>query len=207
MGANAAVWNSTSPPRILRYGEWARRRALDRLMANGVSPRRLRRALWRLACWLPQAELSWEQLAPQADGQHILFCLPARGLIDANGQRVFEFDSQCAAPEVFPIHSQLNGDSLFTTAVEFELQDDWINAERIYRRLLLEEGPDADVCFNLANVLVALGNWAGALERLWQAVELSPQFSEAWHNLGIVALELGQVELSKSAFARRGLFI
>src|SRR5262249_2748234 len=52
----------------------------------------------------------------------------------------------------------------------------------------------ATTCFNLANVLYALGHREQAVERYRQVVELEPRFVEAWNNVGIVLCELGQYE-------------
>ena len=61
-----------------------------------------------------------------------------------------------------------------------------------YRQALLEEGPDPELCFNLANVLFALGHREQAVERYRQAVELDADYPEAWNNLGSVLEELNQ---------------
>jgi Tfp pilus assembly protein PilF len=49
-------------------------------------------------------------------------------------------------------------------------------AELAYRQALLEEGPDPEVCFNLGNVLHALGRKEQAAERYRQVVELDTDY-------------------------------
>ena len=49
-----------------------------------------------------------------------------------------------------------DSDTLFDTAVRLEQSGELQAAAENYRRLLLDDGPDADVAFNLANVLAEL---------------------------------------------------
>ena len=63
-------------------------------------------------------------------------------------------------------------------------------------------GPDAQVCFDLANVLRELGQKREAMERYLQAVEIDKDFGYAWNNLGIVLCELGRKEAASTAFRR-----
>jgi len=93
-----------------------------------------------------------------------------------------------------------SGVELFARAVETEREGDFAQAETFYRRLLGEEGPDADVCYNLANVLAATGQIEAALERLSQAVELRPRFAEAWYNQGVLAQRVGKVLRARDCF-------
>lgn len=183
------------------YQDWQRARVLAQLLTNGVSPRRLQRALCQLGHWFPQARTDWERLSPTWDGGRLLFRTP-QGLVQANGQRVFDDAVETEpAPLTLPLRTEAVDDP-FAFAVDHELRGDFPAAERAYRKLLLDEGPDADVCFNLANVLVAMNQRRAALERLWQCVELAPRFSEAWHNLGTVALELRETDTAVEAFQR-----
>ena len=41
-------------------------------------------------------------------------------------------------------------------------------------------------------MLRALGNNLHALERYAQAVEINPQFADAWNNMGTLLVELGK---------------
>ncbi len=198
---NLAENNGDSLTATIPYQDWQRARVLAQLLTAGVSPRRLQRALCQLGRWFPQARTDWERLSPTWDGGRFLFRTP-QGLVQANGQRVFDDALETEpAPLTLPLRTEAVRDP-FAIAVDHELRGDFPAAERAYRQLLLVEGPEADVCFNLANVLVALDQRRAALERLWQCVELAPRFSEAWHNLGIVALELHDVATALQAFQR-----
>lgn len=193
--------NGDAPTTTVSFQQWQRARMLAQLLTAGVSPRRLQRALCQLGRWFPQARTDWERLSPLWDGGRLLFRL-RQGLVEANGQRVFDERLDCD-PDTFtlPLRTEAPRDP-FAVAVDLELRGDFLAAEQAYRKLLLEEGPDADICFNLANVLVAMNQRRAAMERLWQCVELAPRFSEAWHNLGIVALELHDVATALQTFQR-----
>ncbi len=196
----ARLTNDAPLSATIPYRDWQRARVLAELLTAGVSPRRLQRALCQLGRWFPQARTDWERLSPTWNGGRLLFRVP-QGLIEANGQRVFDDAQNHADPLLLSLRTEAPRDP-FNEAVDHERQGDFIAAEQAYRKLLLDDGPDADVCFNLANVLVALNQRPAALERLWQCVELSPRFSEAWHNLGIVALEVQDLETALQAFRR-----
>lgn len=190
---------------ILELASAQRKNMLARLLAQGVKPRRLRRSLAQLARWLPTARDDWEQLSPRTEGSRLLFRLPEGAWVEPSGQLLFDFDAQekddGSAMSLLFTRPTAECD-LFALAVAAEQRGDLLQAEEHYRQLLAAEGPDADVCFNLANVLVARGERGAAMERLWQAVELAPRFAEAWYNLGTVALERGQVDAAHAAFSR-----
>lgn len=72
----------------------------------------------------------------------------------------------------------------FAVGVDAEDGGDLELAERAYRNALLLAGPDAEGCFNLGNVLYGLDRPAEASQRYLQAVEIDPNYVEAWNNLG-----------------------
>lgn len=74
-------------------------------------------------------------------------------------------------------------------------------AETALRRCTLLRGDDADLNFQLADVLYRQHNLAGALERYAVAVELDRGFAEAWTQLGCVAAELKRFALARGAFS------
>jgi tetratricopeptide (TPR) repeat protein len=75
-------------------------------------------------------------------------------------------------------------------------------AAHAYRQALLTGESNAQICFNLGNVLHALGRREAAIERYSQAVELDSRFAEAWNNLGNVLCELGRCDEATSAYER-----
>ena len=83
-----------------------------------------------------------------------------------------------------------------------EARGNWAEAERAYRQALLAGGPTAETCFNLANVLYSLGQYARSGERYRQVVELDPDFWEAWNNLGTVLSYDSDNEAAVAAYDR-----
>src|SRR5216683_5811228 len=59
---------------------------------------------------------------------------------------------------------------------------------------VLSLGPDADAYCVLAASLGGLGDHEGAIRAARQALELEPEFPEAWYNLGNAYFETGRFE-------------
>jgi hypothetical protein len=194
--------SSSTSPFITSFPEWKRAQHMARWIASGVSPGRVRRAIRQLGRSLPGLQDRWEQFVPEWDGGRMLLRNGSGRLVDSTGQLRLE-ESSPDIPEIEALLWQ-NGITLdlFACAVASEGRGELAHAAATYRELLRREGPDADVCFNLANVLTAQGRHQSALERLWQCVELSPRFAEAWHNLAVALLELQDVRGAERAFAR-----
>src|SRR5262249_12429586 len=56
--------------------------------------------------------------------------------------------------------------------------------------------------FDLASVLTKLGRLPQAIERYLQAVELDPDYTDAWNNLGILQADTGDLDAACHAFRR-----
>jgi tetratricopeptide (TPR) repeat protein len=69
-----------------------------------------------------------------------------------------------------------------------------------YRVILAQFGPSAEIAFQVAELLVRMGDVTAARERYYNAVELDEDFVEARANLGCVLAELGQNDLAIAAF-------
>jgi tetratricopeptide (TPR) repeat protein len=156
------------------------------MLTAGVSPQQIRRSLRQLHRWLPRSDAAADALARmESDGRRLLLSMPDGSPAEPSGQLLLDFDK-----EDMPVALSLRqegmryGDDLFLQGVECEEQGDFVAAAQFYRRSLEIEGPDPDVCFNLANVLYAAGRHEGAIERYRQVVEIDPGFPEAWCNLG-----------------------
>jgi tetratricopeptide (TPR) repeat protein len=93
-------------------------------------------------------------------------------------------------------------DDLFEQAVRLEQAGDPDGAARAYRQCLLQFGPELTTCFNLANVLSALGHTEAAVERYRQTVEIDPHYVAAWNNLGLGLAELGNADEAFQAWKR-----
>jgi tetratricopeptide (TPR) repeat protein len=90
--------------------------------------------------------------------------------------------------------------NLATWAADLEETGDLRSAAEMYRAALAAGGLNAELCFQLAEVLYRLGDLPAARERYFQALELDENYVEARANLGCVLLDLGEHELAISAF-------
>lgn len=155
-----------------------------------------------LGRWIPEARQAWEQFSPRWEGRHLVLKLPNGKWSEPSGQLLLDGGTDEEEPAVVLALPTSPKSDPFGAAVCCEAQGDFAAAEQLYREILLNDGPDAEVCFNLADVLVERGQRRAALERLWQCVELAPRFVEAWYNLGLVAAELGDPQLALQALER-----
>lgn len=188
---------------VFDFHQAAAIKTLCELRQTGVSTRRLRRSLEQLSQWLPDAEDALLRLSA-VEGE-LLVRDDAGGLSEPNGQRRFEFTPVDGngrdAARIVPLGARMSPDAMFQQAVEHEEAGHLDQASESYRRWLHQFGPDAQVCFNLGNVLCALGRYEAAIERFRQAVELRAAYVEAWNNLGTTLVEADQREEAIAAFA------
>jgi tetratricopeptide (TPR) repeat protein len=187
---------------VFDFRQVAAIKALCQLRQTGVSARRLRRSLEQLSAWLPGTEQALLRLSA-VEGE--LLVRDDRGLAELNGQRRLEFDAAESPDhegrEVVSIGWRISPEALFQQAVEHEQAGRLEQAGEAYRRWLHQFGPDAQVCFNLGNVLCASGRHEAAIERFRQAVELNAAYIEAWNNLGTALIQSNQREAAIAAFA------
>jgi tetratricopeptide (TPR) repeat protein len=94
----------------------------------------------------------------------------------------------------------LSLEEMMAEAIAAEDIEDLAGAIDWCRAALAAYGPDADVCFQLAELLYREGDLSGARERYFNALELNPELVEARANLGCVLAECGQPELAVAAF-------
>ncbi len=104
------------------------------------------------------------------------------------------FDSHFGEP------APLSAVDLCETALLYENRLMWKEAAELYRTALAVGGPDAQIVFQLAEVLYQAGDLSGARERYFMAIELDEEFVEARANLGCVLAELGENEWAAAAF-------
>jgi tetratricopeptide (TPR) repeat protein len=90
--------------------------------------------------------------------------------------------------------------AMLDAAVQAEDAEDLEAATRWYHAVLSEFGPNAEVCFQLAEVLYRQADLGAARERYMMALELEPGLVEARANLGCVLAEYGQNELAVDVF-------
>jgi tetratricopeptide (TPR) repeat protein len=92
-------------------------------------------------------------------------------------------------------------DELLQALFEAEEADDLELAIQFCHAILARDGPNADISFQLAELLYRTGEITGARERYYCAIELDPDFVEARSSLANVLAETGQPELAIAAFA------
>ncbi|MBX3420335.1 MAG: tetratricopeptide repeat protein [Pirellulaceae bacterium] len=146
------------------------------------------------------------------DGKRLVLELDSQQ-VDATGQIHFGFTQNSERPTVEvvtlkfvqPAATQPAAplDSLagmLEAAEAAEDRQDLDEAVDCYRAILTQFGPDAEICFQLAEVMYRQGDLGGARERYFMAIELDPMLVEARANLGCVLAECGRPQLAVAAF-------
>jgi tetratricopeptide (TPR) repeat protein len=91
-------------------------------------------------------------------------------------------------------------EEMLRSAADLEDEGQLEAAIDVYRALLMMDGPSAEVCFSLAELLYRIGDMSAARERYYMSIELDEDYVEARANLGCVLVEMGQPELAIAAF-------
>jgi len=178
-------------------------RALQRLRSAGFRPRRIRQALAHLKKWAPDAENALAQLEALEEGGPLLVRTDAGDLAETTGQMRLDFD-----PEADEVHGPMPAlrairepeSSWFERGVVAEDEGRLDEATDAYERAIALEGPEAELCFNLGNVLYALDRKSEAAARFREAVALEADYAEAWNNLGNALSDMDENEPALAAF-------
>ncbi|MEE8451624.1 MAG: tetratricopeptide repeat protein [Thermoguttaceae bacterium] len=194
------------------FQEVATARRLAELLAAGVSPSAIEKKLETLARDVPGVARPLSQLSVIIQGKEILL-RQGDGLIEPGGQLRFNFEAPpraavsdeetrsvlpMAEPQVGPVPS--TPEEMCRAAAELEEDGQVSAAAEMLRAAMAAGGPNAETCFQLAELLYRQGDLAGARERYYMAVELDEDYVEARANLGCVLAETGQHELAIAAF-------
>lgn len=193
------------------------------------SPERIERRLAKLASRIPGIRRPLSQLPIIVEGQQVLL-RQMSGLVEANGQCRFDFDSleeseddlqelpltlPVALPQTdsealdlpvfrFPQENDeqepLTPEVLLQQAIELEDNLQWGPAIEVYRSMIMAFGPTGELCFQIAELLYRQGDLSGARERYYMAIELDDELVEARANLGCVLADLQQWDLAIAAF-------
>ena len=188
-------------------------RQLAKMLAEGMSPAMLERKLQSLVNYLPAARRSLAQLSVIVEGGELLLRRES-GLLGSDGQMRFDFQTSETEAEqdseetpavlgkVVQEIPAIEGDveQLRQRALELEEQNELAAAVNWYRAALAVAGPQAELCFQLAEALYRLGEVTAARERYFMAVELDSDFVEARANLGCVLAETLEWDLAVAAF-------
>jgi tetratricopeptide (TPR) repeat protein len=183
------------------FRQVSRVRSVLKLVASGAAVQKIRSSLAALNRCLPQTAEPPDWLARLEVREKRIVVRAADGeLLEPSGQMLLDFSDRASERAGEPT-LRFQRDR-FEEAVALEDAGQLGEAVAVYRALLAEGGPDIAVCFNLANVLYAVGQKAAAAERFRQVTETDPEFVEAWNNLGNVLAELGDREDAMAAVRR-----
>jgi tetratricopeptide (TPR) repeat protein len=206
------------------FQEVATARRLAELLAAGMSPQLIEKRLAELARYVPSVRRPLAQLSIIVEGKRLLL-RQGDGLVAPGGQLWFDFlPSEGQANETEAAnHGAPDCDRIETMATlplpparttatastiaavvakasELDDEGDLEAAADMYRTALAAGGPNAELCFALAELLYRLGDVTAARERYFMAIELDEEYVEARANLGCVLAELGHRELAVAAF-------
>lgn len=182
---------------------------LCELTQAGISIGQLRRCVSQLERWMPNTRQAISRL-DLIEGRLLVWRKGGQPA-DVTGQLLFDFAehesesvSVCwsTAIPAQPLDSAADPEELFQRALSLEETEEFAEAAAVYGRWLLEHGPASRICFNLGNVLSALGGREAAIERYRQAVELDPCYAEAWNNLGNLLADRDEMEAAIAAWRR-----
>ena len=207
------------------YSEVATARQLAQWLAEGATVQGIQQQLADLVQMVPDASRSIQQLSIIAEGKRLLL-RQGDGLVESTGQMRIDFgaldgdsastdDDSCstisfetltAASRSHPGGKEISKDAPATLDEMLEQANLAEDEDRLdvaadwYRTALASQGPSADICFQLAELLYRMNDLTAARERYYMALELNPDLVEARANLGCVLAELGQLELAVAAF-------
>jgi tetratricopeptide (TPR) repeat protein len=196
------------------FTEVATARRLAELLASGISPKALEKKLAAVTRLLPGVTRPLAQLSVIVEGKELLL-RQGDGLIEPGGQYRFDFDTgagedsaddasvslrPATPPTGLPDAPPPGPEELRDLAGRLEDEGDLESAAQMYRAALAAGGPNAEVCFLLAELLYRLVDLTAARERYYMAIELDEDYVEARANLGCILAELGQHELAAAAF-------
>jgi tetratricopeptide (TPR) repeat protein len=163
-------------------------RTLAQLWRAGWTAPRIARG-WRLARTVvadPDAALLG--LLASIGHRRVLVRTPDGRLVEPGGQLLFDFAAAAAAGDA-ELPQLRSPQAWFALAVDAESAGRIEDAVRAYEHAL--PGASAEVHFNLGNCYYSLRRRAEAREQFEAAIRRSPDYAEAWNNLGIVRGELG----------------
>ncbi|MBW3599099.1 MAG: tetratricopeptide repeat protein [Planctomycetes bacterium] len=183
------------------FAQAAAARSICGLLAEGVTPAKLRRGLLQVRACLPElASVAAHLTVLQWTGRLALRSRNGR-LMQLNGQLLLDLQAHEADdPLLIYTPCPETVEELFERALALEDQGRFAEAAELYRRASTEDPHDPVLHFNLGNVLYGGQQMEQAADCYRRAVELDASYVEAWNNLGNALAELEQWEESLAAF-------
>lgn len=202
------------------FEEVAAAKRLAQLLQAGAAPAEIKSKIDELKRYAPGLARPLVELGVVVEGKKLLI-RHGRQLRETTGQLRIDFGTETETTEA-PEESVLSLDafrtaaaakkpaagdyetpdidSLLRQALELDEAGDLAGAANCYRTALAFGGPQATLCFQLADVLYRMGDLSAARERLYMALELDENLVEARANLGCVLLDLGERDLAIASF-------
>ena len=200
------------------FQEVATARRLAQWIASGASPQAIEHRLVELVEVLPDIQRPLDQLSILVEGKQILL-RQGEGLIEPGGQLRFDFDALDTsghAPDIADSVLSINSpvtrhflgsedatsevDELLEAVYQSEEAGQLATAIDYCHAILARDGPRADICFLIGELLYRDQQLVAARERYYMAIELDPEFVEARASLAGVLAETGQTELAVAAY-------
>lgn len=199
-------------------GQFQNAKVFAKLYQAGVKAGAVVAKIGNLRRFLPESSVPVHELSIEIIGRELYFRRDGV-LHDSTGQRFFAFEPEEESGEqlsetirfdeadtsfafldeaMLPLVPDLA--QLCDSAWELEEAGRFEEALALYRAALAVGGPDANISFQIAELLYRQGELAAARERYFMAIEQEEDFVEARANLGCVLAELGAAELAISAF-------
>jgi len=190
-------------------------------LAAGASLHSIQKQVLELSRRNASSDRSLAQLSIIVEGRQLLL-RKEEGLIEPTGQMRIDFDAltpttpeSASSRTILSVADYLGAAAQdpFTMSQEELVQyaqanEDEGNLEEAiewYRVILARFGTQAEIHFQLAELLYRLGDISAARERYYAAIEVDEDFVEARANLGCVLAESGRLDLAIAAF--RGALI
>jgi tetratricopeptide (TPR) repeat protein len=214
--------------RRLKYFDFrqvADAKALSRLTADGVKPKRIKESLAALEAWLPSSARSLTQLETLEEDGALVVRTDDGSLAEASGQLRLDFEdavdtadsgdssetrpltidfpkAQSAAQSPQKEISVPDAELWFQRGIRLEENDRPEEAVLAYARALDPGNPRAEVAFNLGNVLYLIERAEEACQCFGLATEVDPEYVEAWNNLGNSCVALERHDEAVEAYER-----
>jgi hypothetical protein len=153
------------------------------LRTKGLSVSHIGQQLARVRRWFPDRA---DQLVCLSHGSRgILLRLDCGRLMDSSGQKWFDFKQ--ADDELYiPYHCRRTVDDWFDEGLQLEDSGRYREAAEAYKSALHLEPNDPVLHFNLGNVYASLKDPNNAIKHFVIAIQIDPEYEEAWTNLETV---------------------